>query len=336
MVDLNTKTNTETPEIRDLKESIKDYSRTEESTYLTFPEWYTVYSYQEYGDFIEKNPPSQFPYFSSINQFWGSYCDMYGITYEGYPFNVGNHLMLSVVGTSFSVEYAVKGIYEKSIGRLIEWLSSYETEEDKYSVKIAQDYGNFILTRPWYEFPFGEKMVGIWKDTKFFGKHFIRKVERKLFLSVENGIKSVYAWIIKKGTHAVYGGPESEDYIWVENFRDKLWEEKPRIKKIREMGNMSYVIAVPHYQDFTDVMQWLARNGVRFLDISGNDEIMLTAIAQSDWDYKLTDAEQIFSMEILTQPHLKRIALKIPVKSLSTVLGELESNGAKIEHIHDY
>ena len=99
---------------------------------------------------------------------------------------------------------------------------------------------------------------------------------------------------------------------------------------------MSYIISVPHYQDFTDVMPWLAKNGVRFLDISGNDEIMLTAITQSDWSYKLSDGEQIFSMKILTQPHLKRIAVKIPVKSLNTVLVELEKNGIKIEHIYDY
>ncbi len=50
------------------------------------------------------------------------------------------------------------------------------------------------------------------------------------------------------------------------------------------------------------------------------DEIMLTAIARSDWNHKISNSEQIFSMKILTQPYLKR----------------LESNGVKIEHIYDY
>jgi hypothetical protein len=295
-----------------------------------------VYSYQEYADFIAKHRPSRFPYFDSIGQFWSSYCHVYGMTYEHYPFNAGNHLMLSVVGTSFSVEYALKGIYEKSFGKLLEWLSSYETEEDKYSIKIAQDYGNFILTKPWYEFPFGEKVVGLWKETNFFGKYFIRKIERKIFLSTENGVKSIYALVIKKATHAVYGGPESEDYIWVENFRDRLWIEEPRIKKVKEMGDMSYVISVPHYQDFTDIIPWLAKNGVRFLDISGNDEIMLTAVAQTDWNYNVSYGEQIFSMKVLTNPPLKRIAIRIPVNSLNLVLSELEASGIKIEHIYDY
>ena len=324
------------PEIIKLKESIKDYNQTEESTYLTLPEWYTVYSYQEYADFISKNRPSKFPYFSSIGQFWSSYCHVYGLTRTKYPFNAGNHLMLSVVGTSFSAEYAIKGLYEKTFGRLTEWLSSYETEEDKYNGKIATDYGNFIPTEPWYEYPFGKSFIGLWKDTKLFGPHILRKVERKFILSLEYSVKTVYAWLIKLGTHSVYGAPVAQDYLLVENFSKSFFVEEPRIHEIKKINSQSFIISVPHYQGFSDTIPWLARRGVKFVDISGNDEIMLTAIVPQDWNYNLGTGQLLFSMKILTDPNIKRIVVKTPVKSLGYVLTDLDTSGAKIEHIYDY
>src|SRR4051812_46428222 len=47
-----------------------DYSRTEASTFIQFPEWYIVYGAREYAGFLERGGlPSEFPYFRSIAQF---------------------------------------------------------------------------------------------------------------------------------------------------------------------------------------------------------------------------------------------------------------------------
>ena len=53
---------------------IKDYSRPEDDTYLSIPEWYIVWSYQEKADFQEHALPSGFPYFAAVRQYWGNYC----------------------------------------------------------------------------------------------------------------------------------------------------------------------------------------------------------------------------------------------------------------------
>src|SRR2546422_9991778 len=54
--------------------AIKDYSRPEDDTYLSYPEWYIVWSYQEKADFQEKHLPSGFPYLGAVSQYWNSYC----------------------------------------------------------------------------------------------------------------------------------------------------------------------------------------------------------------------------------------------------------------------
>src|SRR5689334_11471133 len=124
---------------------LSGYARSEDQTYLTLPEWYIVYSSDEYAAFIAHNPPSRFPYFQAIGQFWQSYYDVCAVTRDRYAFNSGYHLSLAVIGTSFTAENIIKGIYENTFGRVTEWLSSGAlTEEDAYARKVAAEYGSFL------------------------------------------------------------------------------------------------------------------------------------------------------------------------------------------------
>src|ERR1700745_2612052 len=45
-----------------------------EDSYFSYPEWYIVWSYEERAQYLPKNLPSGFPYFTSIGQYWKSYC----------------------------------------------------------------------------------------------------------------------------------------------------------------------------------------------------------------------------------------------------------------------
>ncbi len=83
-------------------------------------------------------------------------------------------------------------------------------------------------------------------------------------------------------------------------------------------------------------MPSLSRKGVRFLDIAGNDEIFLTAIAPKSWKNELQDGRLLFSMKILTRPGLIRLAIIAPVKSLHRLLPILEKANVQIEHLYDY
>lgn len=322
------------PLVLELEATIPGYKRAEESTYLTLLEWYQVFSYQEYGDFIDDGRPSRFPYFSAIGQSWGMYCEAYGRTEGAYPFNAGNHLMLSVIGVSFSLEYAAKGVYEHTIGWLTQFIS-HTTPEDRYAAATAQDYGRFIETEPWYAYPFGRKAVGVWKENDFFGDDFVRKLERKVFLTYEYGFKAGYAFVIRGATQTIFGPPPSEDYLWVENVSADQFSIEG-VRKVRDLGNASYIIVLPHYQGFTDIVPVLARNGVRFVDIAGNDEIVLTVLAPEGWTYDLSEGEGLYSQVVLTQPDLRRLVVRAPVEGLHAVLVDLETRGVRVEHLFDY
>ncbi|MDP1694019.1 MAG: hypothetical protein Q8L34_00590 [Candidatus Woesearchaeota archaeon] len=328
----------EKKEAREIKQqNITDYNRNEDNTYLTFPEWHIVYISEEYADFIEKNNPSGFPYFRTIGQFWKGYCTVYKITSSEYKFNGQYHLMIWVIGVSTSIEYGLKGIYENTIGRITELLSfSQKTEEDQFAYRMNKEYVTFIYDYPWYKFSFWAKEKELWKEVKIFGKKMIRKWERRSILTLELGVKTVYGGIIKFAMGNIYGSDATEIYVTVENIPESLLKKENRIKRITNSSDEEEIVLIPRYRQFTEVVITMAREGVIFKDIAGNQEILITLIAPKEWEYKLSEGKQLFSMQGLNQPEVNRIGVKVPVQKLHKILPELESEHIKIEHIYDY
>ena len=307
-----------------------------EDAYYSYPEWYIVWSYEERATYLEKgSPPSGFPYFGSIYQYWHGYCLICEITRSRQQFNLGDHLMEMVLGTSFALEYAIRGAYEQTIGRVSEWTSSDRpVEEDVYAARVAREYANFVYVRPFYEFHFAYALKGLWKETTFWGPHPIRKLERKAILSVDYGLQSLYAEILEKASHLTYGVESAETYTWINDTPDLFFQKYPRVQKIKNIGDRSYIVSTPRYQEFTYVAVRLAKDDVHFVQIAGNDEITVSAIMRS-WTYETPEERVLFFENILTRPDVKRVVLECRVRDLHLVLNDLASRGT-IEHVYDY
>jgi hypothetical protein len=316
---------------------IKDYSRPEDDTYLSYPEWYIVWSYQEKADFQENRLPSGFPYFGAVRQYWKSYCCISRLTRGKYEFNAGEQTMLVVIGTSFSAEYILKGVYENIIGRLSEWSSGHQfTGEDRYAYNVAREYADFVHVRPFYEFHFARHVKGLWAENSVWGPHPIRKWERRIFLTIDYAAEAFYCWFIEKGTHATYGREPDDTYAWVENLDEKLLSQIPHLKVVKRLGPQAYIVDIPRYQGFTAVASMLAQHSVRFVEIAGNSHITLSVLAPEAWHYDEPVAQQLFSMPVLTRPGLRRVLLTCGVPSLDQSLNALHEDGTMVEHVYDY
>lgn len=313
-----------------------DYTRPESSTYLTFPEWYLVFNPQEYAQYLAKHAPSGFPYFQSIRQFWGGYAQVYGVARRHYPFNFGNHVMLVVIGTSSTGEWLIKGIYENTLGRVSEWISSGgRTTEDDYAAQVAREYGELIPTEPWFVFPYGRAFTGLWTKNPFFGPHFPRKVERKFSLSIEYGVKFFYAGLIRLASRAAFGVAATEIHATLTH-ADEAAVATPGVQKVRDLGGGAWIVTVPHYQGFTDTVPLLARRGADFIEVAGNDEILATVVAPRSWAYDLTAGRVIFEQPLLNGPDSKRLAVQVPIRALGNFLREAEAKHLRLEHLFDY
>ncbi|TGM15589.1 FAD-binding oxidoreductase [Leptospira selangorensis] len=301
-------------------DSNKTYRRNEDQTFLTVPEWFIVFSSDEYAKFQKHSPPSDFPYWASIGQFWKIYGNIIQKTWE-YETNWGYHLMICVIGVSYSGELALKSVYENTIGALTEWIDSrkeigQDRKVEAYIQWVAQDYTDFVRLKPWYEYPFYSKFLEFVKieDGNNVGR--IRSWERRIFFSMELLAKAGYGWLIGLGTGAVYEP---------ENFHILAWANENGTGKI---------ISIPRYEPFTKEVPVLVEKGISFKEIAGNKKIVLTTISSENQNWE--DQKILSSWPILTEPGKKRTALILPVDQLHLMILYCKQNGILIDHIFDY
>jgi hypothetical protein len=289
--------------------------RPADQTFLTFPEWYLVFSPAEQATYFKNNTATSFPYMSHVKQFWESYGIMKKQIKGNFPPNNGYHLMIWVIGVSTTIEYSLKALYETTIG----WLtntSEVVTDEDKFYAKFTQDYVDFIKDRPWYEFDFKNQLKSFWANTSFLGDNFIRKTERKYLITSELLVKWAYGKLIGLGTKQVYD------------------EALPTTSVITENGE---TINLPRYDKFNQAITTLAKQGKIFKEIAGNDSaILLTILVSTSNNQQFEDTQIVFTQPISSNLSMKRIALAIPVKNLNKLLIQLDKQNIKIEHIFDY
>ena len=317
-------------------ESTEGYARDEAQTYLTLPEWLLVYYPGEYAEFLEHKPASDYPYFGSIGQFWSGYEAVYQATRD-YPFNWGYHVMVMVIGTSYTVENGLKGLYENTVGRASWWLAGGEaTQEDTFAAEVASRYVDFIHETPWYEFPYLGTLKQLWAETDLFGPDIVRKWERKLGLSAEYLVKAQYALIIRLASKAAYGETEDTILAVATSVSPEAIQAAPGVKSVGEFRGGWAILSLPRYDAFRHSVQRLAEQGVLFKEIAGNDEILMTILVPADWQDDLKVGTILFEKPVLTDPDRKRVALVVPVPSLHQVMIEMANRDLAIEHVYDY
>ena len=318
----------------------KGYLRDGGQTYLTHPEWYIVYSSDEYADWLKDRMPSGYPYVASIGQYWTNYREVNRIAGREFPVNWGYQVMLWVIGVSYSGELTIKSLYENTIGRFSEWTAGNGmTEEDRYAHRVAKDYGDFIHIHPWYEYNFGGKLAGLWRETPFWGTHAIRKWERKFFLTAEYSLKSGYGWLIKVGTGAAYEPQDERIQMVVANWGKGESTPDNRIVVLEPLDRAHTLVAAPRYDGFRDTLLEIARKDAAFeiREVAGNREIFITGLAPNEWQYGGSRGRVMYSIPVPTDESRKRIAMRIPNQELIGALRELQREAkVVVDHIYDY
>jgi hypothetical protein len=323
--------------LRDAVADISDYYRPESKTYLTLPEWYIVYSTDEYADYIADNSSSDFPYYRAVGQYWQSYVDVCNEIRGRYPFNGDSQFTLAFIGLSFTVENMLKGTYEGTVGIITDVFSSdTPTEEEIYAAQVAEEYGQFMHTIPWYFFPFKEKLQGLWNETSLWGPDPIRKWERKLALTIEYGGKILYSSFTNFGAQATYGGADVEKiYAVTEGVTEEM--QSTDLEIVEEIDERRQLIRITRFEYFSDTVPGLLARGVKMLEIAGNHEILITLLGSQDADYDFEHGEYLFDLPILTQPGQTRAAVKVQVEDLPSFFEDLKGRqNIQFEHMYDY
>jgi hypothetical protein len=290
---------------------IASYERAGAATFLALPEWYVTYSAGEYAAFVASEPPSRFPWFEAIARFWRTYAAACHATRDTYAFDPRAHTALGVLGVRFSIEHAIAGAYEKTLGRLAERLGGHE-------------------------FAFASKLRALWRQTPGQGPHLARKWERRVALSAGYATQAVIARFIRRATGTAHAADDTDIRAWVDDVSDEALADR-RVRRLRTLGPHAYIVALPRGGAFTAAALDLVRRGARFRDIAGNDIIVLSALGPPDARRHVPPpASVVLDERLLTNPVVARLAIRAPVRSLGDVIAALQAGGATIERLYDF
>ncbi len=326
--------------------------RAEETSFLSLPEWYIVYSAEDYALSLYPRSGYHFAYFRAIAQYWSHYLAATRMS-RGHPFNLGSHFMLWVIGASFTAENLVKGVYENTVGRLTELLVSdqygirRQVAEDLYAENVALDYARFLKATPWYEYPFGAKLKGLWgglwSETWFEPPSrarkaacYARKIERRAFLTAEYAFKAVYAKLMRLGTQATWAPEAQTTVVAMDDIPEDVLGREPDLKVLGRIDEKTVAVALPRYAAFTGAVQRLAAEGLSFREIAGNKTILVTLSVDRHWKGTLPVGTPGFEAEMTDNPMRMRVAVVIPVARLHELLRTLPTGDMSVEHVYDY
>ncbi|MEZ4237389.1 MAG: FAD-binding oxidoreductase [Myxococcota bacterium] len=322
---------------RTLREALHarpDYLRPEDQTFLTLPEWYIVYSGDELGAHLsDGGTPSGFPFASSVCQFCRIYGAVTAATRDRYPANRGYHAMIWVIGASYAAEYAVKGAWEATVGRITEWMGA-PAPQDTFYAGYATDYGAFMHHTPWYAFPFAERRK------QLPGGGGVRGLERRLAYGGELTAKSWWGWAMGGASQSAYGAETEKIRAWVRAPDGVDLAAVPGVLEVEDLGGGASLVTVQRYEPFTAAIQALVAQGVDIVEIAGCERLVVQVVAPIDpagapWSGTMW-GDVVVAWPILTRPGEQRVALEVPVRRLDEVLPALEAAGGRIEHLYDY
>ena len=315
--------------------NIKGYYRDEGQSILTVPEWYLVFNPKEYADFLEagKNP-SDFPYYASIDEYWKLYDRSLKLVSEAYPNNDEYTTMLQVIGVSITMEYTFKLLYENTYGKLFSWLANGTfSDEEKKIFEAHRAYSDFIYHTAWYEFEFMPWIQKVWSTSNTAESNWLRKVERKLFFTIEFMFKAAYAQLIEWGAKASYEAPETNIYLLVSG--NEPIQSSETVQVLTTQDSLQ-IIGIQRWGAFTTTLLDLCEKDIIIHEISGNHHIVLSILMDYDESIKYDQAELLYRSEMVTNKNMIRLVYLLPVEELIPFMKNLKSNDIELEHIYDY
>lgn len=301
--------------------------RAQEQTFLTFPEWFLVFSPREYAAYVKQHTPTDFPYMGHLAQMWTGYALATKASMK-YPFNTDYHVMNCIICVSTTFEYGYKSLYEASIGRVSQLTSFGQlVEEDRFAADCAARYAKILDTKAWYDYPFFDDLRVLWsspladrnvKDDQWqavswFGSGLLRKWERRYLLTTDYAFKGAYGYAMWRAARASY---------------------EPEILETVAVLEPGGITSLPRYQAFTTAAREQALKGAQFRSVAGNQEsVMISYVlpVPTPPEASFDSSMVMFTQPMLTVPGQQRVVVNVPISELSRVLRWMEP-----EHVFDY
>ena len=314
-----------------VRQATQGYQSPPQSTWLAYPRWAAIYAARDYAAFVAKDQPSGFPYWGAIGHYWQDYAIVIRVT-SARGIDILDYVVPTVIGTGLTIDGALQWAYENTVGRITEVIAGKRIAVDIYQAKAAGDYASLVETKPWSDFPYAEKRAGLFAVQPATGDDSIRTSERKLAFGLADTVKQWCADLSKSLFPAAGGLGPSDIHIWARGPVGETTRNEPDTLLERDLGPDGTVF-ITRQASLTEMIPRLIDKGVSFIEIGGNDEVLVTMTSSA----AVTAPEgsrALFSHAVPVEPDTRRTAFAVAVRKLHMVLPALAKAGGKLERIY--
>jgi hypothetical protein len=104
---------------------------------------------------------------------------------------------------------------------------------------------------------------------------------------------------------------------------------------VDRIGGDLTVVEAPRYAQFTDLLLKMAATRVQLTEISGNDDIFMTALLPPGGNSP-AGAVPLMAMPLADRTGWRRVGLSMKVPDLLPTLRAIRASGGEVEHVYDY
>ncbi len=242
---------------------------------------------------------------------------------------------------------------------------TYSTLTEWFLVDIAQKFGKFLETTPYYSFPYWRTIFLFWnlwyKEAKiirqksgickaYFSEYTIGSIVQGGTVTMLFSLMSILSFVprliytsdnnlaaTKVGLMVIHDNDfNDDDFMDMDNRIEVLKKEKYDQTRILSL------IRIPRYLDFTKIVIDLAHRGIDFHEICGQKEIQVKInVCKRNFDMinqfsNYSGCKVLFKYRILDQDLYDEVALSVKISSLSRFINFCADNFIAITHIYDY
>lgn len=311
--------------------------RAADQTYLTYPEWFLVFSPEAYADHLAERPPTDFPFLAHVRDVWAGYAAVSAEIPEGEPTNWSYHAMIWVIAGSTTVEYALRAGYETTIGRLSAATvlapepDGQLSAEDRFGAEVAREYERFLRQAAWYDFDYEDALARLWFEVPFTAGSPLRAIERRYALTTEFVFKIGYAQVLRAASHGTF---DEASFVARTGAVVRGLPEDAAIEGLvveERFDDGALLVTLPRYEAFLPAARAVAATGADFEEICGNrGRILLSLRAPTG-----TPGPGRTLRREPFEPGRERILFDVPIAELAGTLRAL-APPTEIEHLYDF
>ncbi|TPN77511.1 hypothetical protein FJ987_23295 [Mesorhizobium sp. CU2] len=313
-----------------VRQATPGYQLPQLSTWLAYPKSAAVHAARDYAAFVSKDQPSGFPYWTYVGRYWQDYAVVIRAT-SARGVDILDYAMPTVIGTGLTIDGAVQWAYENTVGRVTEVIAGKRIAADTYQAKVAADFAASLDSEPWSDFAYAQKRAELFAVEPATGDDSVRTSERKLAFGFADTVKQWCA-DLSKSVFADDPGP-ADIHVWAKGPVGEAARNEPDTLLERDLGADGTIFITRRSQAFTDMTPRLIDKGVSFVEIGGNDEILVTVLSSAE--VAAPEGSRIlFSHQVPIDPDTRRTALTVAVRKLHNVLPALAKAGARLERVY--